>query len=249
MQSLLVNEQAAREFIETTFPKLEKDQVLVMMLTARHKYEKTIAQESVVFRDIINKNDTDAIIRKIQRASIIDNLYIDKRSNKPIPMSAFVIYVNLLPKSVLRGYITFTKETNDLLQGIVEGNKPIERLVRIKDDLFSAIHRSNSYVPYILIDIDKKDPDLLADIIRRIHYDCIWINETRGGYHIISQKSKNLGRLIYENKIYEMKELGIEIQKETMTPITGTLQGGVEVKRIKIIKENDIYSLIQNKRD
>jgi hypothetical protein len=122
-----------------------------------------------------------------------------------------------------------------MLQGIVEGNKPIERLVRIKDDLFSAIHRSNAYIPYVVIDIDKKEPDLLADIIRRINYDYIWINETRGGYHVICQKSKNLGRLIYENKLYEMKDQGVEIQKEAMTPVTGTLQGGFEVKRVKML--------------
>ena len=61
--TLLKDEQSTREFIEKVLVPLEKDEVFIMVLTARKKYCADISSSlEVVRKDIIRNNDIDNII-------------------------------------------------------------------------------------------------------------------------------------------------------------------------------------------
>jgi hypothetical protein len=253
MPSLLVDEIAARIFLTQMVPPLKNDEILLIQLVARHKYEHTLRSEGVVMSDFLHYSDIDYILHKIKRMSQIGDFYVDNKTKKVIPANAFVLYINLLPKSVLRGYTVFQYETNELIYQlatlpIIKETMPSKQKEgRMKqyqiyldnsrclvDNFQSAIHRSNSDKPYIIIDIDHKDKTLLLKILEQINYKYTWISETHGGYHIIiSIKILTLetGRII--NKEIA-KPPDIQVSEEAVTPIPGMLQGGFLVKRFEV---------------
>jgi hypothetical protein len=96
--------------------------------------------------------------------------------------------------------------------------------------LFSAIHKNRSRGVYFVIDIDRKDEGLLDRIIVPLTDRIKWISETHSGFHIIVEKNYEIGMIIYS------KMVGIdcvEILKDPMTPIPGTIHGGFQVKGIR----------------
>lgn len=113
---------------------------------------------------------------------------------------------------------------------------------RFQSVWLSEVHKSSAgRPPYFLIDVDSKNEELLnwvesimgEHLIARVH--------TRNGYHLIYPNTKKLRAIAYTNIIKEAPKkvseiLGewdntvIEIKKETMTLIPGTLQGGFKVK-------------------
>ncbi|OLS27105.1 MAG: hypothetical protein HeimC3_05720 [Candidatus Heimdallarchaeota archaeon LC_3] len=53
-----------------------------------------------------------------------------------------------------------------------------------------------------------------------------WITETRGGFHIILERNEQSAK----KGFFDMK--GIEIARNSMTLIPGTIQGGFKTKKI-----------------
>jgi hypothetical protein len=82
------------------------------------------------------------------------------------------------------------------------------------------------------MDIDEKNVGLLEKILREKDLDPLWITETRGGFHVILEHSKENCRKIYElSRDYKQ----IENQShQAQTPVPGTLQGGFLVKRFEL---------------
>lgn len=234
IQSLIKDENALRTFVETMFPTLEKDQVLIFILLARNKYAPEIKQGGNVFRDLINTNDIDLIMDKIKRYSLIGDWYVDLKTRIPLPLHSFVYYINLIPKSMIKGFKIFQQETMDLLEKVSLGKESMERFQHLKVKFYSAIQRSNAYRPYTTIDIDKKDENLLYEVLKLLEYKHTWINETRGGFHVLIRSTdltKAMGKVLFR-EIPKMQD--VEVKKEAMTPFTGTLQGGFLVKRYEL---------------
>ena len=224
--TLIKDENEIRIFIENVLPPLEHDEVYIVVLTARKKYCPTISSSmEVVARDIIKTNDTDKIIRKLKKLSIVEGLYTDK-NGEIIPNDAFVLYILLDPRSMLKAYKEFNKDINEWIYSHLVGEKNLQFYRDIDIKLFSAIHRSPSKKNYFIIDIDKKDETLLNIIVEKLN-SIKWVTETRGGYHILVDRCD--GEMVY--KISQMKLSDVEIKKEIMTPIPGTLQGGFLVHR------------------
>lgn len=222
-------------------PCLFDDEVYIALLFARRKYYESLSRPSIPLNKCIIKKDpcvfVEYAINKIFRASIIEfngiPLYFDK--DKPIPIEACSIYIDLNPKSIIKGFVKFNKEMIELIyeamkQAITQYEvleSTYEKIKGINTMLYSAIHRSNNRKEkYLIIDIDAKDEKLLKKIIEDI--SPMWITETRGGYHIIVSN-----RSITKN-VYEIlnREEHVEI-KNAMTPIPGTLQGGFKVREYK----------------
>jgi len=238
---LIKNEEETKKFIEKVLQPLQNDEVYIAVLAARKKYCPTISSSmEVVSRDIIRNNDTNKIMRKLKKMSIVEGLYTDKNEDI-IPNEAFALYILPEPRSMLKAYMNFTEDINKwnyenlMKSNIVEGaNLELYRKLDLK--LFSEIHRSKSKSKYFIIDIDKKDDILLKNILYFIGSDSAlhvqWISETRGGYHIILNRNNKTGELIHE--ITKRKFEFVEFRKETMTPLVGASQGGFVVKEYKL---------------
>ncbi len=235
--SLIKNEDETRKFIEKVLQPLKNDEVYITVLTARKKYCSTISSSlEVVNRDIIRNNDTNKILRKIRKMSIVEGLYTDK-NNDIIPIEAFALYILPEPRSMLKAYNDFIENTGKWnYENLKSENKNLELYRKLDIKLFSSIHRSKSCSNYFIIDIDKKDEVLFNNIYIFIQskewYDSPsvikWISETRGGYHIMLERNNISGEIVHE--IMKRKIESVEFRKEMMTPIPGTLQGGFVVK-------------------
>lgn len=225
---MIKDENQIREFIKVILLPLKDDEVYIVVLNARKKYCPTIASSmEVVARDIIKNNDTEKILRKLKKMSTVEGLYTDKNGDI-IPNESFALYILPEPRSMLKAYKEFTNNINEWIYADLFGTKNLELYRKLNTKLFSAIHKSTSRRNYFIIDIDRKDEQLLNDVIMRLgNGDLIeWISETRGGYHILVNRLG--GELVHKLSISLMPD--VEFRKETMTPIPGTLQGGFEVK-------------------
>ena len=250
--SLIKDEEETKRFVEKVLQPLKNDEVYITVLTARKKYCPTISSSmEVVSRDIIRNNDTNKILRKLKKMSIVEGLYIDKNEDI-IPNEAFALYILPEPRSMLKAYKEFNININEwMCQDLLSEHKDLELYRKLDLKLFSAIHRSRSKAKYFIIDIDKKDEMLLKNILDLIKMgdlskdlystlqwqyptieSIVWISETRGGWHIILNRNDETGKIVHE--IMERKFSDVEFRKETMTPTPGLLQGGFLVKEYKI---------------
>lgn len=245
--SLLKNEEETKRFVEKVLQPLKNDEVYITVLTARKKYCEVISSSlEVVNRDIIRSNDTNKIIRKFRKMSVVKDLYTDKKEDI-IPMDAFALYVLPEPRSTLKGYKEFNKNINEWIYSDLLGAiKNLEYYRNIDTKMFSAIHKSKSRSCYFIFDIDLKDGELLSNFYstlldNQIKEESIkWISDTRGGYHIILERNESTGTFVHLFKTGRIKmhkpldisftNTYIELRKETMTPVPGCLQGGVLVK-------------------
>lgn len=226
--TLLKDETAIRKFVDNVVPEIKDDEILLIFLAARSKYAPGIRMKTdIVRREIVKRKDRELILKKIRRLSIVDKLYTDNYG-KILPEHSFVIYFDLNPKSTMKAYLGLQKQMSQTVYDIAVGHKKLESMKRIKNALMSELHKCNSNKPYLLADIDIKDKNklYLTEILSTIPFEDIKaITETKNGYHIIVNKTKNTGRILYT-----MKKDYLEMKKEVMTPVPGTLQGGFLVK-------------------
>ena len=231
--TLIKDENETRKFIEKVLQPLKDDEVYIVVLTARKKYYPTISSSlEVVSRDIIRNNDTNKIIRKLKKLSIVEGIYTDK-DNNIISIEAFALYILPEPRSMLKAYTDFTENINKWNYENLKANdenKNLELYRKLDIKLFSSIHKSKSRSNYFIIDVDKKDEMLLLNILSNFKdlSDIRWVSETRGGFHVIANRNEVTGKIIHE--IIKRRTEFIEFRKECMTPTPGTLQGGFVVK-------------------
>lgn len=240
--SLIKDEEETKRFIEKVLQPLNNDEVYIIVLTARKKYCSTISSSlEVVARDIIRNNDTNKIMRKLKKMSLVEGLYTDKNEDI-IPNEAFALYILPEPRSMIKAYKEFNININEwMCQDLLSEEKNLELYRKLDLKLFSAIHRSKSKSKYFILDIDKKDETLLKNILYFIHskefnndnlQHIQWISETRGGWHIILNRNDETGKIIHE--IMQRKMEFVEFRKESMTPVAGCSQGGFVVKEYKL---------------
>lgn len=232
MVDLIYDVEEIKDFLNKVMPPLEDDEVFILLLNTRKKYcpGELSKSEEVLGRDLIRDNDIDKTIRKIKRISCTDGVYVDKNTSRPVPSSCMALYLLLDPRSTLKGYSEFVYDINKWTYESFKGELNLELYRRMDIKLFSAIHKNRSRPLYWVIDIDKKDEDILDKVTSLLDGNIRHIMETHGGYHVTVDKNKVTGKIIYE----DIRGLEyVEILKEPMNPIPGTRQGGFEVKGIR----------------
>ncbi len=231
--NLIYNINETKDFIERILLNLEDDEVYVLLLNTRKKYcpGELSRSEEVIGRDLIRENDTDKILRKINKFSYTDGVYVDRNTLRPVPIHCMAFYCLTDPRSSLKGYSEFIEDVNKMIYDSFKGeSKNLELYRRIDVKLFSAIHKNRSRRLFSIIDIDKKDDAILDKVTDLLKDHIRWVSETHGGFHVIAKKEYETGIIIY-NQIAKMEY--VEILKEPMTPLPGTLQGGFRVKGIR----------------
>lgn len=249
VSDLIKDETITRKFLNTVLKPLKNDEVYVTLIAARKKYCPTMSSMEVVSRDIIRNNDTDKIVRKLKKLSIVEGIYVDKNNNI-IPIEAFALYILPEPRSTLKAYNSFIEDINkwnyeNLVKSNTSEETNLELYRKLDLKLFSNIHKSTSRSIYFIIDIDRKDQALLNYILNIIKDEELnnktkfhitesisWISETRGGFHIILNRNEITGKAVHTIKMKNIQY--VKFRKETMTPIPGTLQGGFVVKDVDL---------------
>ncbi len=249
LTQLIWNEALIKEFVEMVIPTLTADHVLVLFGGIRRKYYPKLKKSEIICcRKIIKKSEPHYFLKKVKELAASLLLTYDNETFQAYPPSSMAIYINVNRKSMLKAAIKIINVINDqLYQAIV--NKDADQLRKFKkidSQFFSSIHKSNLSAEqlknshfddrreYTIVDIDEKSETLLEMVIEKLSNHIVWVTETHGGYHLIVNKTKESGRLIYT----EVKPLHekIEILKETSTPLPGTYQGGFPVKKILLNK-------------
>ena len=228
---LFVDEKAYREFHETVFPNLQDDEVVICMIVARKKYAPEITRSEEMLDKLILKTDSvDFVISKLRKFGFVDDVYLMYKSNDYIPPKAMAMYIDLFPKSAIRAYNVFCKDINQWMYDAIK-NPEFERknFRKLDTKIFSALARSNSRTPVRIMDVDVKDEFFLEGVLKEAKLEPLWITETRGGFHVIVESTKENCRKIYElSRKYNV----IENQShQAQTPVVGSLQGGFLVKK------------------
>lgn len=233
MNSLIYDIDEIKDFAKRVLMNLEDDEVYILLLNARKKYCPTelSKSEEVLGRELIRENDLDKIIRKIKKISCTSGVYVDRNTLKEVHINCMALYCLIDPRSTLKGYGEFISNINKWIYESFKGEPNLEFYRRLDTKLFSAIHKSRSRPLYRVIDVDKKDENILDKVTLLLEGNIRHIMETHGGYHITVDKNNETGRIIYEKISGHMEY--IEILDEPMNPIPGTLQGGFPVKGIR----------------
>lgn len=233
MSGLIYDVNEVENFINTVLAPLEDDEVYILLLNTRKKYceEELSRSEEVLGRELIRDNDVQKILRKINKIARTEGVYVDRNNLRPVPIHCMAIYFLTDPRSTLKGYGEFIKDINKWIYESFKGESKNLELYRIIDiKLFSAIHKNRSRRLFSIVDIDKKDETILDDVTDLLKGHIKWVSETHGGYHVIANRVYDAGVIIY-TKIVGMEY--VEVLKEPMTPLPGTLQGGFKVKGIR----------------
>lgn len=230
--TLIYDIDEINDFLNKVMIPLEDDEVFLLLLNTRKKYcpEELSRSEEVLGREIIRESDADKIIRKIRKISCTDGVYVDRNTLRPVPVNCMSLYILLDPRSTLKGYSEFISDINKWIYESFKGEPNLELYRRMDVKLFSAIHKNRSRSLYSIIDIDIKDEDILDRVTSLLEGSIRHIMETHGGYHITVDKNKETGKIIYEKISGHMEY--VEVLKEAMNPIAGTIQGGFQVKGI-----------------
>ena len=232
-ENLICNLDETKEFIKRVLKPLEDDEVYILLLNARKKWCPELSRsEEIMYRDLIRDNVLDGILRKIRRMGCASKgTFVDRNTSKEIDIGCMALYILLDPRSTLKGYGEFIGNINKWIYESFKGeSKNLEFYRRMDIKLFSAIHKNRSKGIYFVIDIDKKDEDLLDRIIGPLAGNIRWVSETHGGYHIVIDRSYETGMIIYPDMV-GMEY--VDILKDPTTPLPGTLHGGFKVVGIR----------------
>lgn len=222
----IYNEERLRFFIREMLSDLRDDEVLIYFVFARKKYCPEIRNHhQMVFRKLLQSNDEDYVVEKLRS---IPEQFVNYDTGEPFGKDCLSVYIDLSPKSVLKAWNKFTKKMADMIYQCFKSPKELEILRKVNKFLMSAIHKSNSRRPYILLDVDSKKDDCIEQIADFFEgTDVEWVSETHSGYHFILDKTSELCKKTY--KKFRGKAPLIEIKSQVMTPIPGMKQGGFVV--------------------
>jgi len=243
--SLIWNPDQIKKFQDLFVKNLDEQNVKVIYLAARRKYDGTqpLAGSTCFNRQIVNRATTD-LFELIQRYQVPVGTYKTK-GGEPIRQDALVVYFLLNPWNTILAYGKFAM---NMSQRMVQelAHKNTEPFDDILSELTSCIHSSPGEKIYVELDIDTKDPEIVMkvlDVVRPYEESHTCTVETHGGYHIIMFRlSKEVkSRIWQEFNKPEYKFEGtdfngkkiiksyVDLRSDPSPPIPGTLQGGFPV--------------------
>ncbi len=231
IKNLLIDPYELSKFCNVVLPKLEKDEVLIAVLFARKKYGEITRSCGILDKLILKSSDPDYVIKEINKLAYIHRCYVDYKTGEYLTYRSMVIYIDILPRSCIKAFGILSKDYHNwIYQSLRDPNFDPSLFRRLDTKLFSAIARSLSRKPYILIDVDTKDEGVLHRITSKLKNDVVWISETRSGFHVIALRNEHSSITVH-TEISGMDNVEI-FTKQGQTPVPGTLQGGVLVKGI-----------------
>jgi hypothetical protein len=215
--SLVVNEAAVLAFVEALKQRRlpgDPDEYYFQIMT-REKYGSFIGK--ILTRKVVH---LDRLLDEIHSATPFRGFY---ENGKHIPHDSLVCYMTPEPRDVQRAMKHVCAEF--IL-------KEDEQSFRMPRAFYSECQKHPAQRR--ILDVDVDDPSKYPEVAQELEtlgiIPAITI-KSRGGYHVLCYDCGPV-----QNKgLYEMsKRIGsIDMLKNAMVPIPGTLQGGVEVQMLE----------------
>uniref|UniRef100_A0A0G4HZQ4 Uncharacterized protein n=1 Tax=Chromera velia CCMP2878 TaxID=1169474 RepID=A0A0G4HZQ4_9ALVE len=262
------NEEMVRKSFDLFLKgRYEGDELGLVMLFARRKYDPNMeSSEAMLCRHAFNVQDADAdgFLRELRRFEVPLGTFTERpKTNKPkkpiMTSKATVAYMTLNPKSTRLAWLEANQKLMTVL--VKDPAQALRAFRSCRSTLDSSLHTATSRRLFMDIDVDSKDLEVLLSVLQVLQQEksmdsIVGGVETRGGYHIILQKSlmqKSAGRSIYsmstdsgfsaENRTGDtITKFDIELPKEPQIPIPGTVQGGF---RTLLLTREDLGKILQ----
>ena len=238
---IIHDEQQVLECADILLHGQKPGQTRIMMILFRKKYDPEIAHihRDPVPHTLVTSDNRDIFLSLISRYECRVGSYTHTRGTAPMSDKSLAMYMTLDAKSIIHGLHKTAAHFYELSlsgqNGEDAGTQFTERI------LHSNIHKSDAQGGdrYYDIDIDTKDPTLLEKVgtlLSPYRHIIKMAIETRGGYHVVLERRRG-GVSIKSLYYYSRDSNVVEIKRDSMIPIPGTMQGGFPVR---LISPNDI---------
>ncbi len=243
--SIIKDEKEYQKFINF-IPKLERDEVYFLSLSARNKYlsidereEYDLGRTEMFSRQIaFDKEGIEYAIQKMQA-----DLAVRKtRNGSDIPEKCLVVYFNVHPSSTMKAYRRFCEQMNrhyeEAFMGTLNGSEASDMWIpfrRMRTNLMNHIQKAFSRKLMVDIDIDGEGSEQSKELMWKLkdfltYAECHYMTiQTQGGYHMLVP-TVYLGKHV--PLFQKLKELDnttegeVKFNSNAMVPLPGTLQAG-----------------------
>lgn len=215
MASLFVNEEQTNEFISALREITSSFDYFYVTIMSRAKYGGV---DNLFFRKLVQ---LDRVVEEIHQATPLRGFYF---KGKLVPHDSLAVYITPEPRDLERA----GKEICAAFVLKSEGTT----VFNLSSMFLSECQKHASQKRVLDIDIDDKSKYLaVRKVLDANEIQPKFTLESRGGYHLLCYDlSRKNQKLVHDTS----QEVGdIDLLRNSMVPLPGTLQGGVEVKWIK----------------
>jgi hypothetical protein len=238
--SFIGDESQIREFYRQHIGKYQNQNYysFIIVPIARRKYWSLLStsQENMGTKIFSSQKDEDRFVNELQLYEVKCGLYKDKK-DQIIPTEALAFYITANPMNEMKAFFAMQREVSEKLEIMLTFDKGQNKKEPNMISLYKkCLHKSDENF-FNKLDVDTKDPEKIETLkifLRDAMIRPELVIETRGGYHILLNKSSIKG--VKNEKLYRFIEkannnLGIEdkwiaIEKNPLLIIPGTYQGG-----------------------
>lgn len=224
----LINDMEALQSYVDTLPNLAIGEKYYVQLLARQKYnnDRNIPSSLKLQDSFVKK---EVIIDMVKSWELPYGSYTTKKGDV-VDNDSLVVYISPNPKSTSKAYINLLENSSSILVN----NKNLLR------EANTCYFNSISKKTYKIVDIDLEHQEDLDEIVAYcksvLNESCLRVIRTRSGIHLLIELSKTPKtqwhkEIMQINSKFNIKEIN-EITPYGMTPLVGTIQGGVVPKFI-----------------
>ena len=260
MYEIIHDEEQVRQFYRECLPRLKPTEVYFISMAARNKYlddaereRYNLGRTEMYAKTIIRHDTEDEFVKHIRRLECDERGYTT-RTGEPIPQKCMVCYANIDPSSTPKALQSFMQVVNEyyteamaIVTGNNNGDNFVDRLNKIDNNLLSCYQQAHAKGKWIDIDIDLSEEKTVTtqmNVILTIKCTLVGLGidnykivATRSGYHVlvgVEEIKFNPVKILDALKVEMLAEhIGfkeIEINKNRMIPVPGTLQAGYPVR-------------------
>ncbi len=228
--------------------KLKDDEVILVSLASRKKYDESLPGPSSNTTYLQRKlvKDPSSIVQLVQEyeMSIGSHVHIVKDQKVRLEDNrSLVVYCSCNPRSTVKAWISANNQFVDTIYKKSEGLANPDELNRLKflDSIYKTeVHHNASRHLILDVDLDSKiHMGYLQSVYERMGPDkVVCLVETRGGYHMLLNAEKvdqkDRAWLYKERPADLVKNDKVSILKDMACPLPGTFQGGFPVRLVDL---------------
>lgn len=204
-------------------PELEESELFYGSLFARKKYCGDMpwpgGDKTQLKRFTAHKGN---LIHKIRQMECPIGSYEIK--GQSIPQEALALYLHINPRNLWKATIRSIGQLAKVVECDGRTSNPHQ-------EVLSEIQKAHGKKKYVIFDLDEKNWDTLAQIIKIVD-DHAEVMETRGGFHIFVPTSKT--NLITNKQWYKYVAEFCDVTGDSMSPVPGCVQGGFCPKMVTL---------------
>ncbi len=218
---IIMDEQKLKDFI-VWLPDHSAEECYFYALFYRAKYSSESKKSNggnLLFRGISSK---ESLFYKISQLECPTGSYV--RRGEPVSQESLALYIHPNPRNLRIASL-------NTLSSLVDNIKRGQTTASPHKEALSCIQTSAENKPFIVFDIDNKEPEIMKRAIKIANNFCEII-ETRGGYHLLI-RTANI-HLIVEKLWYKMLAELSDSVGDMASPAIGCSQGNFSMKQIPL---------------